>query len=173
MNEITAFGDTAGPQWASPAYDLAGNMTQFPQPNSPTAAYTSIYDAWNRLVGVVDESRARQCSSTSTMAVDYRIVAETYASGVVGRDPRVLLFGRVAGYRGASAGPRRSDNSSGACGTSTTSCCAIATRLAMARSTSGSTPCRTRTGTSRPWPARPAQISKRFTGIRRMASQRS
>ena len=54
VNEITAFGDNAGPQWASPAYDLAGNMTGLPQPASPGDGFVCTYDAWNRLVSVTD-----------------------------------------------------------------------------------------------------------------------
>jgi RHS repeat-associated protein len=56
VNEITAFGDSAGPQWSSPAYDLAGNMTALPKPASPTDSLGCSYDAWNRLVQVVDSS---------------------------------------------------------------------------------------------------------------------
>jgi hypothetical protein len=51
VNEITAFSGT--PTWSTPpAYDAAGNMTTFPQPNAPTSAYTAIYDAWNKMISV-------------------------------------------------------------------------------------------------------------------------
>jgi hypothetical protein len=51
VNEITAIGGTPG--WATPpAYDAAGNMTTFPQPNTPTSSYTATYDAWNRMMTV-------------------------------------------------------------------------------------------------------------------------
>jgi len=58
-NEIAdADGDSdaietiTGPDWADPAYDAAGNTTTVPRPSDPTAAYTCIYDAWNRLAEV-------------------------------------------------------------------------------------------------------------------------
>jgi len=51
VNEITAIGGTPG--WATPpAYDPAGNMTSFPQPASPSNAFTAVYDAWNRMVSI-------------------------------------------------------------------------------------------------------------------------
>jgi RHS repeat-associated protein len=51
-NEITAI--TGG--WASPVYDLAGNMTTIPSPQTgdPDHALAAKYDAWNRLVEVSD-----------------------------------------------------------------------------------------------------------------------
>jgi YD repeat-containing protein len=43
--------------WTTPpAYDAAGNMTSFPQPASPSSAFTAIYDAWNRMVSISDTS---------------------------------------------------------------------------------------------------------------------
>jgi YD repeat-containing protein len=51
VNEIEVIGGTPG--WASPpAYDAAGNMNSFPQPASPSSAYTAVYDAWNRMVSI-------------------------------------------------------------------------------------------------------------------------
>jgi RHS repeat-associated protein len=51
VNEITAFSST--PTWSTPpAYDAAGNMTSFPQPASPSSAFTTIYDAWNRMTSI-------------------------------------------------------------------------------------------------------------------------
>ncbi len=51
-NEITAI--TGG--WASPVYDLAGNMTTIPAPQAGDAdhALAGKYDAWNRLVQLSD-----------------------------------------------------------------------------------------------------------------------
>ena len=56
VNEITAITETAGPSWATPSYDAAGNMTSIPKPADPTASFTATFDAWNRLVKVVDGS---------------------------------------------------------------------------------------------------------------------
>jgi RHS repeat-associated protein len=57
VNEIEVITSTPG--WASPpSYDAAGNMTSFPQPASPTNAFTATYDAWNRMVSVNDSGGA-------------------------------------------------------------------------------------------------------------------
>ena len=40
----------------TPAYNAAGNMTTIPQPADPTQSFTATYDAWNRLVKLVDGS---------------------------------------------------------------------------------------------------------------------
>ncbi len=55
VNEITGITESAGPSWATPAYSAAGNMTTVPQPADPTKTYTATYDAWNRLVKLVDD----------------------------------------------------------------------------------------------------------------------
>ena len=54
VNEITDVTESAGPSWVTPAYNKAGNMTTIPQPADPTKSYTATYDAWNRLVKLVD-----------------------------------------------------------------------------------------------------------------------
>ena len=54
VNEITDVTETAGPSWLTPAYNRAGNMTTIPQPGNPTQSYTATYNAWNRLVKLVD-----------------------------------------------------------------------------------------------------------------------
>ena len=53
VNEITAL-TTTDPAWVTPAYDANGNMTTMPQPAAPSSSYTAVYDAWNRLVGLMD-----------------------------------------------------------------------------------------------------------------------
>jgi len=80
VNEITAIGGT--PTWATPpAYDPAGNMNSFPQPGSPSSAYTATYDAWNRMVSV--------SASGSTVAeyqydgANRRAVKRTYSGGTL------------------------------------------------------------------------------------------
>jgi len=54
VNELTVIGATTGPNWADPVYDNAGNMTTLPQPTAPTASYTGTWDAWSRLVKLMD-----------------------------------------------------------------------------------------------------------------------
>jgi RHS repeat-associated protein len=83
VNEITAFGASAGPQWAAPAYDLAGNMTGLPQPTSPGDGFACTYDAWNRLVGVVDATSGQTVAQYQYDGRGYRTLAQTYASGVL------------------------------------------------------------------------------------------
>jgi RHS repeat-associated protein len=53
-NSITLQSGGAGANWADPAHDLAGNMTSIPKPSSLTNSLTLKYDAWNRLVSVID-----------------------------------------------------------------------------------------------------------------------
>jgi len=54
VNEITAIAATTGTDWADPVHDRAGNMTTIPKPSSPADALPCQYDAWNRLVEVMD-----------------------------------------------------------------------------------------------------------------------
>jgi RHS repeat-associated protein len=82
-NEITAFGATAGPQWAAPTYDLAGNMTGLPQPASPGNGFVCVYDAWNRLVRVADATSSQTVAQYQYDGRGYRTVAQTYTSGVL------------------------------------------------------------------------------------------
>jgi RHS repeat-associated protein len=53
-NELTGFACSVGDLWATPQHDRAGNATTIPQPLSPTDTFLCTYDAWNRLVRVVD-----------------------------------------------------------------------------------------------------------------------
>ena len=54
VNEITGITNSTGTAWATPAYDANGNMTTLPKPAAPQSALTGTYDAWNRLVKLVD-----------------------------------------------------------------------------------------------------------------------
>ena len=78
-NELTAITETAGPAWATPVYDAAGNMTTLPQPADPTAAYTAVYDAWNRLVRLSDANGPVQENAYD--ARGFRVIRKTYAAG--------------------------------------------------------------------------------------------
>jgi len=46
--------ETGNPEWPTPEHDKAGNMTEIPQPGDLEEKYDLTYDAWNRLVKVVD-----------------------------------------------------------------------------------------------------------------------
>ena len=53
-NEIVGIAETAGPAWATPAHDAAGNMIVVPRPADPTGTLAAVYDAWNRPVRLTD-----------------------------------------------------------------------------------------------------------------------
>jgi len=56
VNELTGYTSGA---WATPAYDAAGNTTTISQVALPTSSYACQYDAWNRLVKVVEGATTR------------------------------------------------------------------------------------------------------------------
>ncbi len=79
VNEITDITETLGPSWVTPVYNKPGNMTTMPQPGAPTSSYTATYDAWNRLVKIVD-------GASTVTEYEYdgnkrRIIQKAYASG--------------------------------------------------------------------------------------------
>jgi YD repeat-containing protein len=81
VNEITNITESAGPSWITPAYDAAGNMTTIPKPANPTAGYTGIYDAWNRLTAIKEGG-----DFVAEYAYDpakRRTIQKTYSSGVL------------------------------------------------------------------------------------------
>jgi hypothetical protein len=53
-NELIGQTFTVGHLWATPQYDRAGNATAIAQPQSPTAAFSCTYNAWNRATKIVD-----------------------------------------------------------------------------------------------------------------------
>jgi len=80
-NEISGIGASLGATWATPAYDLAGNMTTIPIPSSLTSGYTATYDAWNRLISLVNGT-----TTVATYAYDglsRRILRSVYLSGAL------------------------------------------------------------------------------------------
>eukprot|EP00456_Euglypha_rotunda_P068645 TRINITY_DN59_c0_g1_i2.p1 TRINITY_DN59_c0_g1~~TRINITY_DN59_c0_g1_i2.p1 ORF type:complete len:983 (+),score=74.93 TRINITY_DN59_c0_g1_i2:129-2951(+) len=54
VNEVIEIDTEAGPHWITPSYDAAGNTSILPKPSDPTQGLLAIYDAWNRLVTLVD-----------------------------------------------------------------------------------------------------------------------
>jgi RHS repeat-associated protein len=83
VNEITAISASGGtPVWAAPTYDAAGNMTTFPQGDDPTQAYTAVYDAWNRLVSVSDDT-PELVGEYQYDGGNWRTVKKTYVSGIL------------------------------------------------------------------------------------------
>jgi RHS repeat-associated protein len=78
-NEISGITASTGSTWATPAYDLAGNMTSIPIPSSPTSSYTAVYDAWNRLVSLSNGSTT--VASYSYDGLNRRVTKGVYVSG--------------------------------------------------------------------------------------------
>jgi RHS repeat-associated protein len=79
-NEISGVSATVGATWATPAYDLAGNMTSIPISANLASLYTATYDAWNRLVSLASGS------IVATYAYDglnRRVVKGIYVSGTL------------------------------------------------------------------------------------------
>ena len=79
VNEITDITETAGPSWVTPAYDAAGNMTTIPQPAAPTSSYAATFDAWNRLVKLVDG--ANTVTEYEYDGAKRRTIAKNYSGG--------------------------------------------------------------------------------------------
>jgi len=81
VNEVTDVSENTGASWATPAYDAAGNMTTVPKPADPTGSFTATYDAWNRLVKLVDG--ANTVAEYEYDPRNYRLIAKNYASGTL------------------------------------------------------------------------------------------
>lgn len=54
-NESTALSATTGTDWGDGEVDLNGQMIRVPKPSSLNQRYRLTYDAWRRLVKVVDD----------------------------------------------------------------------------------------------------------------------
>ena len=113
VNEITGISTPTGTQWATPAYDRAGNMTTIPttdasvvtkgwenltidewssltadgwstlQVGTTTGAYAATYDAWNRLVTLVDVATSNTVQQNQYDARTFRTEVLTYTGGVL------------------------------------------------------------------------------------------
>jgi hypothetical protein len=56
VNELTGITESTGPVWFAPVHDAGGNMVEFPTLDDPTVEFKGVYDAWNRLVEVLDDA---------------------------------------------------------------------------------------------------------------------
>src|SRR5262249_3619128 len=81
VNEITNISNSTGSAWANPAYDSAGNMTTIPKPMAVQSAFTATYDAWNRLVQLVDASTGQTVQTNVYDGLRRRTIRNSYASG--------------------------------------------------------------------------------------------
>ncbi|MFN8707534.1 MAG: RHS repeat domain-containing protein, partial [Planctomyces sp.] len=88
-NEITDVTETTGTVWTTPAHDSAGNMTTISQPAAPTSSYALTWDAWNRLVKVVDG--ANTVAEYEYDGSNRRVVKRIYAAGVLDETRHIYL----------------------------------------------------------------------------------
>jgi len=83
VNEITDITNSVGSAWVTPAYDGAGNTTTIPQPADPTASFTVTYDAWNRIVGLVNDNTSDTIQQNAYDPRNYRATRFDYTSGIL------------------------------------------------------------------------------------------
>jgi RHS repeat-associated protein len=79
VNEITDITNTVGSAWTEPDYDPAGNMISIAQPLAMGSSCTATWDAWNRLVKLVDGSDV--VAEYAYDGAKRRIVKKIYVSG--------------------------------------------------------------------------------------------
>jgi len=91
VNEITDITNSVGPTWAVPTYDPAGNMTTVPQSADPENSFTASWDAWNRLVKLVDDEAEDTIAEYQYDAINRRIGKTLYASGVLDQTRQIYL----------------------------------------------------------------------------------
>jgi RHS repeat-associated protein len=58
-------------------------MTTIPQPADPTKSYTGTFDAWNRLIKLVDTASANTVQTNAYDGRNYRTIRGTYTAGVL------------------------------------------------------------------------------------------
>ncbi|MEX0885471.1 MAG: hypothetical protein WD009_03435 [Phycisphaeraceae bacterium] len=80
-NEITSTTETTGSAWAGTDHDAAGNMVEMPRADDPTDGVEAVYDAWNRLVELIDESTQDTLAKYQWDGMGRRIVVEVYDEG--------------------------------------------------------------------------------------------
>jgi YD repeat-containing protein len=83
VNEIIDVTESTGPSWVTPAYSAAGNMTTVPKPADPTASFTATYDAWNRLVKLVDTTSSNTVAEYEYDAAKRRVTQRSYTGGTL------------------------------------------------------------------------------------------
>ena len=82
VNEVTDVWRSAGPAWATPAHDRNGNMTAIPQPLDLAETYDATWDAWNRLVKLVDTASSNTVAEYQYNGNNWRTVVKSYVGGV-------------------------------------------------------------------------------------------
>jgi RHS repeat-associated protein len=94
VNEISGITNSIGSAWTTPVYDAAGNATTLPQPADPTKSYTATYDAWNRLIELLDTATSHTVQQNSYDARMYRTTQQSYASGILAETRHFYLTSR-------------------------------------------------------------------------------
>ena len=79
VNELTGFTTTTGTDWADPAYDAAGNAILIPQFIDKTEHFELSYDAWNRLVKVMNYDNDKDVQINEYDGFNRRIVRKEYS----------------------------------------------------------------------------------------------
>lgn len=144
VNEITDISETTGTSWITPSYDKNGNMSVAPRPDDLANGYTCTYDAWNRMVKV--EAGISTVAEYSYDGLHRRVtktVGSTVRHSYFSAQWQVLeerLDTSTSADRQFVWGPLYVDH--------LILRTATPAFLPTARSTSGSTPCRTPTGMS-------------------------
>ena len=98
VNEIAGITNSVGAAWVQPAYSPAGNMTTMPQPNDPTNGYTATYDAWNRLVKIVDTPTSNTVCEYAYDGARRQIHQKNYDAGTL-TETRHLYYTEPATWR--------------------------------------------------------------------------
>ena len=83
VNEITGITNSTGSAWANPAYDANGNMTSLPKPTAPGSGLTGTYDAWNRVVKLVDATSGNTVQTNAYDGLRRRTVKQAYTAGTL------------------------------------------------------------------------------------------
>jgi RHS repeat-associated protein len=83
-NEITDIDNTTGPSWSTPSYDANGNTTLIPRSDLGTnKSMIAIWDAWNRLVKLINPDTSQTVAEFVYDGRNFRIVNKEYASGTL------------------------------------------------------------------------------------------
>ena len=77
-NELTGISN-----WQNPLHDAAGNMLLVPRPDNPAAVWGCQYDAWNRLVRVINVAMAQDVARYEYDGLNRRVVKNMYDGGML------------------------------------------------------------------------------------------
>ncbi len=82
VNELKTFSEVSGQKaWVDPVHDSAGNMIKGPSPANGEMPHFYVYDAWNRMVAVYEDTTTDGSLTTSGGTVD-KLLAEYRYNGL-------------------------------------------------------------------------------------------